>query len=234
MEHTPEDILEILDECVEAFTFPMLASDRAALAATRLSLYRSVTDWGLVIEVFAHDQGVGAPYVALYSFGSDLRERDPREDYVTRDAWEKYLRENPHNELRAAWPFDDESWLDEDDRELVRADVDHVLLRGAAVPVARDESGAASVCDLARHLAATDKEAVMATREERRRSFAPELALLLVLEEWRHPDLIEDELPSESETFQQLAEVLVSGDPGLYAPTEGANTHWRHWEEDDE
>jgi len=57
----------------------------------------------------------------------------------------------------------------------------------------------------------------------------PDLPAILQLDEWRHPDLADDERPSHTETFRQLAAVLCTGDPAHYAPTEPPNTHWRHW-----
>ncbi len=58
----------------------------------------------------------------------------------------------------------------------------------------------------------------------------PELKKLMQLEEWHHPDVVDDEhRPRGSETFRQLAEVLVSGDARDYAPTCPSNTHWSNW-----
>jgi hypothetical protein len=57
----------------------------------------------------------------------------------------------------------------------------------------------------------------------------PDLPAILQLDEWRHPDLAEDELPSQTETFQQLVAVLYTSDPARYAPTVPPNTHWRYW-----
>ena len=51
---------------------------------------------------------------------------------------------------------------------------------------------------------------------------------ILQLEEWNHPDLVE-EIPSESETFQQLAKVLCTGNTDYYNPTQLPNTDWRNW-----
>ena len=56
-----------------------------------------------------------------------------------------------------------------------------------------------------------------------------ELPLLLRLEEWHHPDLANGELPGGSRTFQQLAEVLATGEASRYQPVEVPNTHWTHW-----
>ena len=57
----------------------------------------------------------------------------------------------------------------------------------------------------------------------------PGLVKILELDEWHHPDTVNDEMPSDTESFQQLVQVLVQGDVSLYRPTEPPNTHWSHW-----
>ncbi len=54
---------------------------------------------------------------------------------------------------------------------------------------------------------------------------------LLQLEEWFHPDVAVGQLPSENETFQQIAHVIELKDPTMYKPTYKPNTHWSHWPE---
>lgn len=47
---------------------------------------------------------------------------------------------------------------------------------------------------------------------------------------WHHPNVVDPaEVPSGSETFQQLAQVLETGDVGHYHPAQAPNTHWRNW-----
>jgi hypothetical protein len=87
------------------------------------------------------------------------------------------------------------------------------------------------VFELCRYLAAIARNDVLARPDERRVNVPPELDELLVLDEWHHPDLITDELPSQSDTFVQLANVLVTGDVAHYRPTRAPNTHWKHWPE---
>jgi hypothetical protein len=53
--------------------------------------------------------------------------------------------------------------------------------------------------------------------------------VLLNLDQWYHPDLAGDEMPSGNETFQLIAKVLCSGDPSHYKPTNKPNTHWSNW-----
>ncbi len=47
-----EEILSVLDGCCDSFSFPMLDNGYVYLAATQLALYRSVTNWAMVVEVF--------------------------------------------------------------------------------------------------------------------------------------------------------------------------------------
>src|SRR5260370_41665061 len=75
----------------------------------------------------------------------------------------------------------------------------------------------------------TDRLRFLASEEELRARIPSDLPRLLMLDEWHHPDLINGEKPSDSQTFQQLAEALVEGDAGCYAPSLPPNTHWSHW-----
>jgi hypothetical protein len=87
------------------------------------------------------------------------------------------------------------------------------------------------VWEVCRDLADTHRGLVLGTPDERRVNVPHELEELLVLDEWRHPDLLRDEKPSTAAAFIALAEVLTSGDVTRYAPTEPPNTHWSHWPE---
>ncbi|MDT5027302.1 MAG: hypothetical protein QOE61_3728, partial [Micromonosporaceae bacterium] len=42
-------------------------------------------------------------------------------------------------------------------------------------------------------------------------------------------DLAGGEVPSGTDTFKQIAEVVATQDPGRYHPTQPANTHWSNW-----
>jgi hypothetical protein len=61
MQFDSKEILSILDRCCDAFTFPMLDNGYVYLAATRLSVYRSTTDWAMAFEVFGFSPRAGLP-----------------------------------------------------------------------------------------------------------------------------------------------------------------------------
>jgi hypothetical protein len=58
------------------------------------------------------------------------------------------------------------------------------------------------------------------------------LQKFLELDEWRHPDTADGELPSESPCLVSLARALSANDTALYeCSAESFNTHWSNWEE---
>ncbi|THU32547.1 hypothetical protein FAM09_27550 [Niastella caeni] len=49
------------------------------------------------------------------------------------------------------------------------------------------------------------------TRQEIATKIPLDLPEFMTLTNWHHPDLAADEKPSDTETFQQLADVIVTG-----------------------
>ena len=234
------EILDVLDGCCAAFTFPMLDNGYVYLAATRLALFRSEHDWAMTIEVFGFSPRAGVPDTHVHTFGSRLLREKSAADYATPQSWDNYLANNPNNESRFFFPLDEGDWQDEDDAERMSATAQNIPLRGqsltapsvadlAAHDIKCDGPGSIRVHELCRWLAATQRDLVLATAHERRASVPAELAQILQLEAWHHPDVVNGELPSGNADFRALADVLVRGDVGLYTPHASPNTDWRNW-----
>jgi hypothetical protein len=243
MAFDPQEILSILDRCCDAFRFPMLDNGYVYLAATRLSLYRSKADWAIVIEVFGFSPRAGLPHTSMQTFASRLHDRDRPENYVNRKAYEGYLANNPNNEYRSFFPVQEGPWQDAENGEFVAEGSHDVVVRKQPIPLpsvgeyARhgidlEQAPRVRVFELCRFLADIAREQLLATPKEQRVSVLPEMDQILQLEEWHHPNVVdEQERPSGSETFQQLARVLATGDVRLYQPSQPPNTHWRNWPE---
>jgi hypothetical protein len=237
----PNDILSTLDACCESFTFPMLDNGYVYLAATRLSLYRSPEDWALVVEVFGFSPRSGIPDTQIYTFASRLRRQKSVADYVTRQAYDSYLASNKHNESTFVYPIEDGGWRDAENPEFM-GEQSTALVRGRPVDTAPLSDYAAHdillqdppkiyVFEFCRLLAASAHSEVLATDVERRMCVPSELEQIIQLEEWHHPDVVNDERPSINPTFRSLAEVLANGDVSAYKPSAKPNTHWKNWPE---
>lgn len=109
----------------------------------------------------------------------------------------------------------------------IRFDVSpSALERKGIVPA---EERAITAIDLIRSLLPEHRDQFLATDVEKRARIPEDLPEFLRLEEWYHPDICNDELPSQTKTFQMLAAALVYGDSMLYSPAEKPNTHWTNW-----
>jgi hypothetical protein len=223
MAFTANQILDVLDRAAEVSDFPMLDNGYIYLAATRLSLFRSPADWALVIEHFGYSPRAYVPSIDVMTFASRRHSQSV----------------DPSNELASIFPLEEGDWIDEEDAECVAVDATEIVVRGSprALPrldeyarhgIELEDPERVRIFELCRYLAAVVRDDVLARPHERRVNVPPELAQILVLDEWHHPDLVNDEHPSDSESFQQLAVVLATGDLSRYRPAK-ANTHWKHW-----
>ena len=235
-----ERILEVLDACAEEFTFPALDNGYVYLAATKMSVYRSGDDWAIVIEVFGFSPRSGDPDVQISTFSSKLHDRNPSSNYVTEEAYKNYLDSNPYNESRFIYPISNSEWQDEEDLESVKIGGKYMLRNNEAIipeNAAFQEAGidledeTPLTYEFCRLIAAKHRDQVLCTEAERRVSISPELELIQKLDEWNHPDISGGELPSSSETFKLIAEMLETGNVEGYKPTKKQNTHWDNWPE---
>lgn len=233
-----ENILEVLDGCADDCTFPMLDNGYLYLAAARLSLHWAPGRWALVTEVFGFNPRAQEADLQVSVFGNCIVARKTRADFVADQAFESYLASAASHDSRFHHPLVGDGW--EFDYTAIPRGATHVLLRGTSIRLPfRGAYAAAGIAlsspdsihgqELSRLLAATHRDAVLATREERRAQVDPSLAELLVLDDWHHPDTVRRELPSHTETFRQLARVLATGEVNHYQSREPPNTHWKNW-----
>ena len=70
-----------------------------------------------------------------------------------------------------------------------------------------------------------------ATDPELKQCLSQDLPKLLVINEWFHITygIMDGPAPSEIETFQQIAEVIATGDIANWKPTLKPNNHWKNW-----
>lgn len=240
---TSEQILNILDRCCDDFTFPILDNGYVYLAATRMSLFRSDVDWALVIEIFGFSPRTGLPDINIHTFASRLWNRNPPAHDVTPEVDQKHLTNHPHNESHIVYPIEKGNWQDPEIADFVSQEAKEIVVRGTRFRLPSldeykhhgidlEEPPRILVVELCRYLADVAREHILATESEQRMNVPPELKKILQLEEWHHPNLVEEaERTSQSETFQQLAKVLVTGHTSLYQPSFPPNTHWGNWPE---
>ena len=235
-------ILRVLDDCCDSFTFPMLDNGYVYLADCRLSAFRSSEDWHLTIEVFGFSPRSGVPDIHIYHFGSKIVRQKRSENFVTPEAFENHLRNNPYNESDFVYPIEEGDWIDSEFGETVVSGKS-ANVRGLMIPVSTSEelerigieledSSTVHVYELCRALAAKHRSLILAREGELRKLIPDDLKMVLRLDHWNHPDVVHaDQRPSGNQTFQMIAAILETGDVSKYRATLAPNTHWSNWPE---
>jgi hypothetical protein len=235
-----QEVLAVLDGCCDNFSFPMLDNGYVYLAASRMSLYRASEDWAIVIEIFGYSPRAWLPDTAICTFASTVCNRDIPKTYGPQEV-SNFLTFNPNNDFRAVYPIEAGDWQDDHDH-LISEQAGDLVVRGEkhSIPdhlgeyakrgITIERHPRVQVFELCRYLADVARDSVLGTSTERRLSVLPGMAQILQLEEWRHPNVVDrEERRSRSETFQQLAKVLATGNTEQYQPSQSPNTHWRNW-----
>lgn len=226
---TSEEILAQLDHAAESWSFPMLDNGYAYPADVRLTAYRDASRWALIIETVNQSPrggGHGGTCDVLHVFGNCIHgEPGPtNDDFISRTG------DPPEGEVYSEecdWVLNTHAGMIRIREVLVPYDLgEEVMKRKGIIPA---EQGRLSAIDLLRSLLPEHRALFLANEEEKRTRLPIDLPEILCLDEWHHPDLAGGELPSGSETFQMLAEVLRTGEIELYKPSKAPNTHWRNW-----
>lgn len=221
------EIIPLLDEYAENYNFPILNSVDIDLAGIRLTAYRSSEEWLVAfeeIEVFR--RRIFAK--AVFAYGNKLVKSGVQEsdDIILAVSPGSPLWDDAGNfqldpsDFRIRVGHDGEEYhFVPSLQEYRRAGIDLDGQEDDAVKILRF-----LVNEIPAKLYATDDRLLrVCGRGEPLRRF-------LRLEGWQHPDIADDELPSDSPCFQSLANALVTGDPAAYeCDPEQWNTHWSAW-----
>ncbi len=223
------DILEQLDNYAKEYDFPMLNNAYFLNADVRLTAFRGSSEWLLVFqEILLSEQHGFVNSVSTY--GNRVSNPGTQQAIPALSA--------PPN--HSIWDGDRQFLLDQFDFEVVVGDnIRHFTpsredYRRAGVDVDSDMPVPAQVLRLVAHLAPDD----LFTADEKLLELCgridADVEKFMQLEDWHHPDIADDELPSGSECFQTLALAIARDDKSLYScPENNVNTHWSNWQLED-
>jgi hypothetical protein len=226
-----EEILAQLDKCNSEGTFPMLDNGYVYPAGTKLIGYRDDKRWVIVIEVIGFSyRGGGHNGISncLHIYGNCLS-YEPG----TRNENFIYFTDDVNN----CHTFDDEECF------YLNPDCTTFILRDQILPLYQDrklynDSGIEvedperiNAFEFLRLLDALHHDKLVATENEIKERIPTDLPQIIELQNWFHPDVANDELPSNNETFIQIAKVFETGNIYYYKPTHEPNTNWKNWDE---
>lgn len=227
---TAESILNQFDEAAKEFVFPMLDNGYVYPADVRLTIYRNDEDWLMIIEVVGayspRASGCGSFQNCLHLFGSRLNRKPGTKD----DDFLYPVESHPDDSLFADvydWNLRPEARALELRGKRVAFDPSIEAL--AAKGIKLIESPDIDPPAVLRSLLPEHRNLLLASDEELAERNPLGLPEWMRLDEWNHPDLADDVLPSQSETFIMLANCIATDHKAAYQPTLPPNTNWRNW-----
>ncbi len=198
---------------------------------SKLSAYRDEERWILIIEAIGFNyRGGGHNGInnCLHIFGNCI---------VTQPGTEI------ENFICLTKNSSDYPTFDEESEESLNAEAKTMILRDTEISINHDrefyinkgveleENDKILVWEFLRGLEPEFNKDFEATEQEIRNRIPKDLPKVIELSKWYHPDCADSELPSNNETFQQIAKVLETGRTELYNPTNQPNNHWKNWPE---
>jgi len=220
MSFTPNDILAVLDESARSFRFPGFNNMNYYIGTARINGFRDPQRWALLIQELCWYPAADGIMLNLSAYGNCLSEQAL--GFPGQAHWKQGLIYWPYSPIECE--FDDQGELRFDNirirGERVRLDP-HEVTPQPAVP----ERGFAIMV----HLLEPFREQLLCTPEELARVIPADLPLFLQLDNRKHPDVYAGELPSQNESFCNLAHVLAGGDLSRLRPAAQPNVDWRLW-----
>ncbi|MDQ6812594.1 MAG: hypothetical protein M3040_02465 [Bacteroidota bacterium] len=224
-----EEILNQLDKCSSEYAYPMLDNGYVYPAGTKLTAYRDDKRWVIVIEAIGFSyRGGGHNGISncLHIYGNCLSYEPgtQNENFI-------YLTDDANN----CNTFDDEECF------YLNPDCSSFILRDQILPLYQDrklyddsgieieEPDRINAFEFLRLLDALHHDKFVATENEIKERIPSDLPKIIELHNWFHPDVVNDELPSNNETFIQIAKVIETGNIDYYKPTYEPNTNWKNW-----
>jgi len=217
------EILDQLDECAKGYNFLMLDNGYIYPIDTRFHLYFDDVYWGIIIETVEYNYRGGIVTNTLYTFGNSLK-----------------LKSGMNNENFFTL-LNVRDIVDSEDDILISPEIKEVEVKGEKLDVNISQEqlrkrgidpeveNRITVFELFRYLTVDYRDLFFCDEKVLNQQFTKQTPKKLQLEEWYHPNLANDELPSSNETFLQLAKVISEKNISYYKPTEEPNTQWTNW-----
>lgn len=228
MTYSANEILTILDDGAETYEFPMLDNNYFYLGREKMHIYINETEWLIVFQELSYFIKMGSFVNSVVAFGNLIQKSGNIliKEVISESTPNKFF-DLHNNFLLNPLRFEvlikgvkKEFILSEEDYKNVKIDVGDEKMPNQA--------------KIIRYLAYNIPDFIFFQNDEvleicGRRD--KNLNLFLDLSDWHHPDLINDEMPSELDCFQSLARAIEKNDKQLFkCPKKRHNTHWSNWE----
>jgi hypothetical protein len=237
--YTKADILTALDNNVTYNFFLDLEHGYFYTAGSRISLFADDTRWAIVFEKSGFGNRSGAAELELNYYGNCLLNLDGaglEDRFIFNTKYFPLIDGDAFQKIEGGFELvaKDAATVRVRDKEFsIEHDPSKYAAKGIAIQSYDNPENLIDYPALIRYLDETYPEALRATDTEIRTCLPSDLPFLFKIDAWHHQSYSEwgGVAPSEYETFQLIADILISKDISKWAPTLEANNNWRNWPE---
>jgi hypothetical protein len=237
--YTTKEILNDLDSNVLYEYFLDLEHGYFFTAGSRITLFADKERWAIVFEKSGYGNRSGCAEIELNYIGNCIVNNDSNEI-------NNQFSTNLNNVILID---NDEFEKISDGFELVSKKAKSIKVRDLEVEIETDikkyieknielrtfdnKNNQVDFPSLVRYLSESNKELFRATKNELYSILPNDLPLLMKIDEWYHTTIKEygGPNPSDNETFNLIAEILVSKDISKWKLNLKPNNNWRNWPE---
>jgi len=225
----PQRILRDFDRHASEFNFPFLDNACVQYAASRMTAFRSPTDWLIILEVLGFSTQEVAIVDDVYAYGSCVDKQGfAGEELPISSPPEQPMFDANTNESLLDWS-----------RLYVTIKGRPILLSPsleeyakAGVIINRDPGPRSlTEIELLRFLIhCVGEKSLFLCDDELIKRFprCAGLTKFLQTTRWQHPDVADGEMPSKNISIRTMVEALAEQNPSLFDPGI-PNTCWKHW-----
>lgn len=224
--------------------FPDLEMGYCHTAGNRIHLYGDGKQWAIVFEKSGYqNRGFNASAELIY-IGNCIEhivEQHNGRTYISNTKYVELISQDEFNRVKNT--AGDEM----DQFEKISPDAKNITVHGQSLYIEQDlskykkfgiepsslsgEPKYVGYADLVRYIHETEPRILNATEEEIKQHIPKNLAKLMTIDSYYFICRYEDDVPpSEQETYQLIAKILVDMDSSKWQPTAKPNNHWKNWE----
>ncbi len=218
---TPANILKQLDIAAVAGRFPDFDHPYVKPVTSQLRVYIDDDNWCIVLEILGVDVREGwsdCIIDSVFFFGS--------KSLLVENGFE--LLHYPVKDQDGLFCYEDVLAVNTD-AEFICVEMQLIDLSTINIKDLAPGKDCLPVVDLLRELSKYHEDIWFCPEQEIKQVIPKKLMKVLQLREWYHPCLRDGTMPSQTDTFQLIADIIFTGNSTLYHPTSKANTHWSNW-----
>lgn len=236
-EYKKKEILEDLDNVFRFRFFPNLENPYFYTSGSRINLFADNKRWAIIFELSGFNNISCSAELQLYYFGNclvNLPRTGPKKLETSNRGGIILVTTGEFEKIEEEFFLvsKDATHICVRDKKLqIEHDPSQYSLKGIEINLEENPECQIDFPSLIRYLEGTRPDLFRASDKELTQNIPGDLPFLMKIDKWHHKTYTEfgGVKPSSYETFQMVAEIIMTGNTNKWVPTMKPNNNWRNW-----